>query len=72
MDLSDSLKDPLSASVFAACVTIGYIYVKAKMNNEPKPENSEYAKPALLIGMLVYFIVHSGLGAKETILSEPY
>tara|TARA_Y100000389_G_C17348468_1_gene457126 strand:- start:819 stop:1037 length:219 start_codon:yes stop_codon:yes gene_type:complete len=72
MDISDSLKDPLSAAIFAACVTIGYIYVKAKMNNEPRPENSAYAKPSLLVGMLVYFIVHSGVAAKETILSEPY
>ena len=68
MDISDSLKDPLSASIFAGCVTIGYIYTKAKMNNEPRPENSAYTKPA----MLVYFIVHSGLGAKETILTEAY
>jgi hypothetical protein len=29
-------------------------------------------KPALLVGMLVYFIVYTGNGAKETILSEPY
>ncbi len=72
MDISDSLKDPLSAAIFAGCVTVGYIYVKAKMNNEPRPENSAYTKPALLVAMLVYFIVHSGLGAKETILTEAY
>ena len=72
MDISDSLRDPLSAAVFAACVTIGYIYVKARMNNEPRPETSVYSKPASLVGMLVYFIVYSGLGAKETILTETY
>jgi hypothetical protein len=72
MEISDTLKDPFSASIFAVCVTIGYICVKAKMNNEPRPTNSDFLKPALLVGMLVYFIVYTGNGSKETILSEPY
>jgi len=72
MDISDSLKDPMSAAIFAACVTIGYIFLKAKMNNEPQPKNSDFTKPALLIAILVYYIVQTGIGGKETILTEPY
>lgn len=72
MDISDSLKDPLYAAGFAGCVTVGYIHVKARMNNEPKLKPSQYCKPAILVGMLVYFIVQSGVAARETISTEPY
>ena len=72
MDISDSLKDPLSAAVFAGCATAAYIHIKARMNNEGKLKPSAYCKPAILVAMLVYFIVQSGVAAKETILDEPY
>jgi len=72
MDISDSLKDPLSAAVFAACATAGYIHIKARMNNDGKLKPSTYTKPAILVGMLVFFIVQSGVAAKETISTEPY
>jgi len=72
MDISDSLRDPLSAAAFAGCVTAAYIHIKARMNNEGKLQPSAYCKPAILVAMLVYFIVQSGVGSKETILTEPY
>lgn len=72
MDISDSLKDPLSAAVFAGCATAAYIHIKSRMNNEGKLKPSAYCKPAILVAMLVYFIVQSGVAAKETILDEPY
>lgn len=66
------LKEPLWAAVFAAVVTAVYIHFKSKLNNEPVPSNSECIKPAALVGMLVYFIVNTGLSAKETISLEPF
>ena len=72
MDISESLKDPLNSAVFAGCVTAGYIHIKARMNNEGKLKTSQYVKPSLLVAMLVYFIVQSGVASKETISSEPY
>lgn len=66
------LKEPTWAALFAVAVTIAYIYGKARLNNEAPPQNSECMKPALLIGMLVYFIVATGINAKETISLEPF
>lgn len=72
MELNDILRDPASAAIFAAGVTAGYIYLKAKLNNEPIPENSAMVKPGLLVALLVYFIVANGGGVKETISLEPF
>lgn len=72
MEFAESLKDPLSASIFAAFIVALYIHIKARMNNEGKLKPADYVKPSLLIGMLVYFIVQTGVGSKETILNEPY
>lgn len=66
------LKDPNWAALFAMAVTVGYLHGKARLNNEPLPENSECIKPAVLVGMLVYFIVSTGVNAKETISLEPF
>lgn len=66
------LKEPLWAAVFAAGSTAAYIHFKAKLNNEPIPTNSDCIKPAILVAMLVYFIVNTGLSAKETISLEPF
>ena len=68
----DALREPQNAALFAAAATAGYIYVKTKINNEPVPPNSAFVKPALLIAILVYFIVSQGIGAKETISTEPF
>lgn len=66
------LKDPTWAAIFAMAVTVGYTHTKARLNNEPIPENNECLKPAVLVGMLVYFIVSTGVCAKETISLEPF
>ena len=46
MELSDYLRDPMSAALIAAAITAGYIHVKAQLNNEGKLELNKYAKPA--------------------------
>lgn len=72
MDISEYIREPFGAAVFAAGVTAAYIHVKKEMNNEGQKELSDYVKPALLVGLLVYFIVHNGSGAKESLLKEPF
>lgn len=68
----DNLRDPINAALFAAVSTAGYMFLKAKLNNEPKPQMNEYTKPAILVSILVYFIVSQGNAAKETISVEPF
>ena len=70
--MDEYLKEPVYAAVFAAMATAGYIHMKARMNNEPPPINSVVVKPAVLVAMLVYFIVQSGVAARETISLEPF
>lgn len=65
-------RDPMSAGVIAAAATMAYVYVKAKMNNEGKLKNSDFFKPAFLVGLLVYFIVSQSRGSHEPIMKEPY
>ena len=72
MDISDSLRDPLGAALFAAAVTAGYIHIKARMNNEVKLQTSQYFKPAILNAIMVYVIVSTGVGGKEKISTEPF
>ena len=72
MDLSDYLREPMSAALIAGCITAGYIHVKAQLNNEGKLELNKYAKPAVLNAILVFFIVSQGLGKKEVISSDPF
>jgi len=71
MDISEQLKDPMMAAIFAAAVTAVYIYVKNQMNSGEKLPLSAYAKPACLIALLVYFIVQSG-ASREHISSDPF
>jgi tryptophan-rich sensory protein len=71
MDISENLRDPVWAALFAAAVTSVYIYVKNQMNSDEKLPLSAYAKPAALIALLVYFIVQSG-SSRERISSEPF
>lgn len=71
-DLSEYLRDPMSAAVIAAALTAGYIHVKAQLNNEGKLELNKYTKPAVLNAILVYFIVSQGLGQREAISNEPF
>ena len=71
-DLSEYLRDPMSAAVIAAALTAGYIHVKAQLNNEGKVELNKYTKPAVLNAILVFFIVSNGLGQREAISNEPF
>mgnify|MGYP000350034135 FL=1 len=71
-DLSEYLRDPMSAALIAAAITAGYIHIKAQLNNEGKLELNKYAKPAVLNAILVYFVVANGLGQREAISTEPF
>lgn len=62
----------MSAAVIAAIATMAYVYAKSKMNNEGKVKNSEYFKPAFLVGLLVYFIVSQGQSSHEAPTKEPF
>lgn len=68
----EQLKTPEGAALTAALMTATYIYLKYRLNNEPKPELSAYAKPALLNALMVYFIISNGIGGREKISSEPF
>jgi hypothetical protein len=64
-------REPFSAAVIAAAITMGYVYIKAKMNNE-KLKNSSYFKPAFMTALLVYFIVAKGNGHRESLATQPF
>jgi uncharacterized membrane protein YphA (DoxX/SURF4 family) len=66
------LQEPTSAAVIAAAVTVGYVFIRSKMNGEQKIKNSEYFKPAFLVGLLVYFIVSQGQGSHGQATKEPF
>ena len=72
MELSDYLRDPMSAALVAGGITAGYIHLKAHLNNKGKLELNKYTKPAILNAILVFFIVSNGLGKKESISSDPF
>ena len=72
MELSDYLRDPVYAALFAGATTAGYIHLKAYLNNEGKLELNKYTKPAVLNAILVFFIISGGLAQKEAISSEPF
>jgi|TARA_B100001996_G_scaffold276639_1_gene217263 hypothetical protein len=72
MEFEDYLRDPVWAALIAGGITAAYIHVKAKLNNEEGLQTSAYAKPAALNAILVYFIISSGVGKRETISTEPF
>lgn len=72
MELSDYLRDPMSAALIAGAITAGYVHLKAHLNNEGKLELNKYTKPAMLNAILVFFIVSGGIGQRETISTEPF
>ena len=72
MELGDYLREPAYAAIFAALVVAVYIHIRSKMNNEGELTTAEYAKPAVLTGILVWFIVAYGIGGKEVISNEPF
>ena len=65
-------REPMSAGVIAAAIVVAYVYLKSKLNNEEKLKNSDYFKPAFLVGILVYFIVSQGQGDSGPVLKEPF
>ncbi len=64
------LKNPLYAALFAAGVTAGAIHLSRAA--DAKLKNSDYTKPALFVGVLVYFIIYYGNSQYETISKEPF
>jgi hypothetical protein len=62
----------MGAGAIAAAVTIIYLMGKNKMNGKADVPNSEYAKPAVLVAILVYFIVSQGSGHRESVSLEPF
>ena len=65
-------QEPTSAALIAALATIAYVFARSKMNGEEKVKNSEYFKPAFLVGLLVYFIVSQGQGSHGSVSKEPF
>jgi hypothetical protein len=65
-------QEPTSAALIAALATIAYVFAKSKMNGDEKVKNSEYFKPAFLVGLLVYFIVSQGQGSHGSVSKEPF
>lgn len=72
VELGDYLKEPGYAALFAAVVVAAYIHVWNRLNNESELKTSDYTKPALLVGLLTWFIVAYGIGGRETISNEPF
>lgn len=72
MELSEHLRDPMSAALIAGLITAMYIHIKAYLNNEGKLELNRYTKPAVLNAILVFFIISGGIGKKESISTEPF
>jgi hypothetical protein len=65
-------REPFSASIIAIGAVVAYVFIRARMNNEEKLKNSDYFKPAFLVGLLVYFIVSQGQGDSGPVLREPF
>jgi hypothetical protein len=64
---------PGSAALFAAAMTAMAVYITREKGEKKQFKNSEIAKPALFVGILVYFIVYNGTGSKfEQISKEPF
>ena len=72
MNIEEYIREPFGAAMIAGGITALYVFIKAKLNSEPKPTTSQYAKPAVLVAILVYFIVMYGCGRKEHISTDPF
>jgi len=66
------LRQPITAALIAGAITTAYLVAKNKMNGKTNAPNSEYAKPAVLVAILVYFIVSQGSGHRESVSLEPF
>jgi hypothetical protein len=67
-----TFRNPIMAAGIAAAATVAYVYLKARMNGQKVTQNSEFAKPAFLVGILVYFIVYQGNAHRESLIAEPF
>lgn len=65
-------RQPNSAALIAAALTMAYIFARNKMNGRANVPNSEYMKPAFLVAMLVWIIVSQGCGHRESVSTEPF
>jgi len=54
------LRQPFPAAVAGALATYIYLMIKTRLNGDETQPNSYFLKPAFLVGILVYFIVHMG------------
>lgn len=70
--MDHTFRNPVTAAGIAAAATVAYVYLKAKMNGQTVTQNSDYFKPAFLVALLVYFIVHQGNAHKESLSPEPF
>jgi hypothetical protein len=66
------MRTPLYASLFAAAATAGAIYFTLPKTQKEPVKNSTFTKPALFVGLLVFFIVYYGNARFETISKEPF
>ena len=51
---------------------MAYVFARNKMNGRTNVPNSEYAKPAFLVAVLVWLIVSQGCGQRESVSLEPF
>jgi ABC-type tungstate transport system substrate-binding protein len=65
-------RNPVSAAIISAAITMAYVFARNKMNGRANVPNSEYAKPAFLVALLVYLIVSQGCGQRESVSLEPF
>lgn len=65
-------RQPWSAALIAAAATMAYVFARNKMNGRANVPNSEYAKPAFLVALLVYLVVSQGCGQRESVSLEPF
>jgi hypothetical protein len=66
-------RQPWSAALIAAAITMAYVYARNKMNGRgANVPNSEYAKPAFLVAALTWIIVSQGCGQRESVSLEPF
>jgi hypothetical protein len=66
----DILRNPWVSAMIAVLVTYMYLNIKNKINNEHMT-TSDYVKPAILNGIMVYFIIHYG-GNQRIVQPAPY
>ncbi len=58
--MRELLRQPAYAAAFAVFMTVAFIHIKLKIQGVESAKNSVYFKPAFMIAVLVYGIVHFG------------